>query len=349
MNSQPHPKSPVGRLFAAPGKFDFFQAVRLLERLAVGTGGAALGGDTAPEQEALHFRVLPALRFPEGPVAKATPGTPNGPPELTASFGGLTGPDGILPQHYTSLLITRNRLRDTTLRDWLDLFHHRMLSLLARGWEKNRWPAVVDRRRAEKIPGDDATTGAAFAIAGFGTPGLRDRLGLPDDAPVFYAGFLSRRPRPATGLEQILGEYFGWPVAVEQLCGQWLYLDAENKAEMPTATTSGKNTSLGRDVVIGRRVWDVQSKVRVVVGPVDAAAFRSLLPGGDARGAVSEWVRLYLGPEFDAEVQVVLKPDAVPWASLEYDEADGPKLGLNTWVRTHNYGRPVGDVRFNVG
>ncbi len=343
-----HPRSPLGRLFATPGKFDFFQAVRLLERLAVTDWQAAVGGDTAPEQEAVHFRVLPALRFAEGPVAKAAPATDDSPPELTVTFGGLTGPDGILPQHYTALLLARQRLKDTTLRDWLDLFHHRLLSLLMRAWEKNRWAAVVDRRRVEGKPGDDAITAAGFAIAGFGTPGLRDRIGLPDDAAVFYAGFLSRQPRPATGLEQILSEYFGWPVAVEQLCGQWLYLDAENKAEMPTATSPGKNMSLGRDVVIGRRVWDVQGKVRVVVGPVDGAAFRSLLPGGDAREPLSEWVRLYLGPEYDAEVQVVLAPDAVPWTSLEYDEMNGPKLGLNTWVRAHNFGRPVGDVRFQV-
>ena len=348
MTPPPHLRSPLTRLFAAPGRFDFFQAVRLLERLAVADGGAAVGGDTAPEQEAVHFRVLPALHFAEGPVAKATPGGEDRVPELTVTFGGLTGPDGILPQHYTALVIARQRLKDTTLRDWLDLFHHRLLSLFTRAWEKNRWPAVIDRRRAEGKPGDDAISTAAFAVAGFGTPGLRERMGVHDDATVFYAGFLSRQPRPATGLEQILGEYFGWLVKVEQLCGQWLYLDAENKAEMPTATTSGKNMSLGRDVVIGRRVWDVQSKVRVVVGPVDGAAFRGLLPGGDAREPLCEWVRLYLGLEFDAEVQVVLAPDAVPWTVLEYDEANGPRLGLNTWVRSHNFGQPVGDVRFAV-
>ena len=67
----PHPRSPIAELFATPGKFDFFQAVRLLERFAVTSGGTAVGGDTAPQQEAMHFRVLPALRFPAGPVAKA--------------------------------------------------------------------------------------------------------------------------------------------------------------------------------------------------------------------------------------------------------------------------------------
>ncbi|MBN9121566.1 MAG: type VI secretion system baseplate subunit TssG [Planctomycetes bacterium] len=281
----PHPRSPLASLFAAPGKFDFFQAVRLLERLAVTDGRAAVGGDTAPEREAVHFRVLPALRFPAGPVAKAArqEGTP---PELTVTFGGLTGPDGILPQHYTALLLARSRLKDNTLRDWLDMFHHRLLS---------------------------------------------------------------RQPRTATGLEQILGDFFGWPVSVEQYAGQWLYLDAENKAELPRENRAGLNCTLGRDVVIGRRVWDVQSNVRVAVGPVNAAAFRSLLPGGNARGPLCEMVRLYLGLEFDAEVQVVLEPDAVPWTALDYDERNGPRLGWNTWVRTHNFGTPVSDVKFAVG
>ena len=65
-----HPRSPVARLAQEPGRYDFFQAVRLLERLAAAAGRAALGGDTAPEQEAVHLRVQPGLRFATGPVAK---------------------------------------------------------------------------------------------------------------------------------------------------------------------------------------------------------------------------------------------------------------------------------------
>lgn len=333
------PRSPAARLTAAPGRFDFFQAVRLLERQG--------GGDGAPGREAVHFRVQPALRFAAGPVAKVVPAVDaDHPPELWVTFGGLTGADGILPQHYTALLLSRGRVKDTTLRDWLDVFHHRAVSFLARAWEKNRWAAAVDRRRAEGKPGDDAATAAGYALAGFGTGGLRGRLATPDDAAVFYAGFLSRGPRPASGLEQILSEYFGWPVAVEQYAGQWLYLDAENKAELPRAGAAGLNTSLGRDVVIGRRVWDVQGAVRVVVGPIGAEAFYSLLPGGAARKPLSDLVRLYLGLEFDAEVRLLLTPEEVPWCALTHDEDRGPRLGRNTWVRTHDFGRPVSDAAF---
>ena len=34
--------------------------------------------------------------------------------------------------------------------------------------------------------------------------------------------------------------------------------------------------------------------------------FRSLLPGGNARGPLSDLARLYLGMELDADVQIVL-------------------------------------------
>lgn len=343
----PHPKSPAAKLRTDPARFDFFQAVRLLERLAAADDRPALGGDTAPESEAAFLRVQPGLRFPAGSVTKFAT-SDDEPPELSASFGGLIGPDGILPQHYTSLVLARQRAKDSTLRDWLDLFHHRLLSLLVRAWEKNRWPAARDRQLSETRAGDDACTAAGFAVAGFGTDRLRGRTGVPDDAVVYYAGLLGRRPRTATGLEQILSEYFGWSVKVEQLAGQWLYLDDPNKAVLPGETTPGLNASLGRDVVIGRRVWDVQGKVRLVVGPIGAEAFYSLLPGGDARKPLTELARLYLGLELDAEVRLVLLPDEVPWSALDYDEDRGPRLGRNTWLRSHNFGQPVFDPHFAV-
>ena len=342
----------VAHLAAQPGAFDFFQAVRVLERRG-GAGRAAVGHDHPPEREALFLRIQPALRFASAPVARLQGADRDAgagpPPDLSVTFMGLTGSDGILPQHYTSLVLTRMRSKDHTLRDWLDQFHHRVLSLFVRAWEKTRWPAAVERHRVEAAPGDDRLTGGAFALAGFGTGGLRGRLGVPDDTVVFYAGLLARHPRTATGLEQMLSEFFGRPVVVEQLKGHWLYLDADNKAELPAAGRPGRNTSLGRDVIVGRRVWDVQSKVRLVVGPLEYEAFRGLLPGGDARGPLLDLARLYLGLEMDADVQVVLAPDAVPWCALDYDERNGPRLGWNTWVRSHNFGGPVGDAVFPAG
>lgn len=333
------PGDVTAKLAKEPQRFDFHQAVRLLERQA----GRRVGTDAPAAADPVHLRITPSLAFAPGSITKFTP-VADGPPEMTVPFGGLTGPDGVLPQHYTALLQERARAKDTTLRDFLDLFHHRLLSLRMRAWEKGELPVAH-----EANPDADAGTTVARAAAGFGTPGVRNRTAVSDDTFVHFAGLFAHHPPTAAGLELVLSGYFGWPVVVEQFAGQWLYLEAENHTRLGTAERpNGLNARLGHDAVAGRRVWDVRNQVRVRVGPLDYAAFRSLQPNGSARAEFAALARVYAGTEFDLEVVPVLAADAVPPLALEPDEFDGPQLGRNVWILSHNAGRPAADATFRV-
>ena len=53
--------------------------------------------------------------------------------------------------------------------------------------------------------------------------------------------------------------------------------------------------------------------------------------------------RTYLGPDLDFDVQLVLLPLEVPWCQITSDE-DGFQLGLNSWVRSHDFDTTVDDV-----
>src|SRR5207244_2018241 len=103
----------IDRLFREAYRFDFFQAVRLLEHLArerAGDDPAArrypVGQDWLPGREVVRFRALPSLSFAPGairhlraPEADGEAPANGAPPEMVVTFMGLTGPTGVLPQH----------------------------------------------------------------------------------------------------------------------------------------------------------------------------------------------------------------------------------------------------------
>ena len=149
------PNSPAEQLTREPEAFDFFQAVRLLERESQGGERAStlqsVGRDAAPWQEFVRFRVIDTQRFPAAPIAalrRPTEDAPDRPVEMVVTCLGLTGPSGVLPGHYSQLVIDTVRNRQLALRDFLDLFHHRLASLFYRAWAKYRLPIVFEEAQA---------------------------------------------------------------------------------------------------------------------------------------------------------------------------------------------------------
>jgi type VI secretion system protein ImpH len=353
-----------GQLFREPQRFEFFQAVRLLERVLHERARQnprwqryPVGSDQPPNREVVRFRALNSLSFPASAISQLRQPAPDGvaesdspPPEMVVAFLGLTGPSGVLPHHYTQLLLKRLRAKDASLRDFLDLFHHRLVSQFYRAWEKYRLPFAYERSKLEPGgQGVDPVTHALYCLVGLGTPGLRGRLQVDDEAFLYYSGHFAHHPRTALALEGILEDYFELPMRVQQLQGQWLYLDSDDRALMPCREyPNGRNTQLGVNLVAGERVWEMQSKFRLLVGPLTYAQFRRLMPNGDSLRSLCQMTRTYVGPEFDFDVQLVLKAAEVPWCHLGGDPANGARLGWNTWVRYRKFTQDVADAVFSL-
>src|ERR1041384_5523440 len=105
-------------LYAEPYRFDFFQAVRILELLHPDAVSAGQGSE--PEKEAVRFRSRVGLDFPASEVQEisrpARPGEPSG---MTINFLGVAGAFGPLTHSDTELLMERIRAKDYTMRDFL--------------------------------------------------------------------------------------------------------------------------------------------------------------------------------------------------------------------------------------
>jgi type VI secretion system protein ImpH len=368
------PKVPAveDHLFAEPYAYDFFQAVRLLEtiersRVPVGRGGP-------PRSEVVRFRSHVSLSFPPSQIydldkpAEAIPV-----PAMTVAFLGLHGPSGILPRHYTELLIRLEKESKSpdrfALRDWFDLFNHRFISLFFRAWEKYRFFIPYARGEYNR-PEPDPFTLCLLSFVGLGSPASRNRLRVSyweqprdsqgqehvlarvdDLALLHYSGFLTHRPRCAVSMEALLQDYFQLPIQVQQFRGQWLRLEPANRSSLDGL--GGSNNEMGINLVAGERVWDVGSKVRIRVGPLTLRQFHEFLPDRtplEVRKAfftLCHLVRFYLGPELDFDVQLVLRKEEVPPLKLSRESGQiGPRLGWNTWAISQTPERDADEASF---
>lgn len=318
-------RSLARELLDEPYRFGFFQAVRLLERMD--PQRQAVGRDGDIEREAVRFRTRQTLSFPPSEIYEITSegeGDEN-PPEMTIAFLGLTGPLGVLPHHYSELVMERARHKDTALWNFLDIFNHRMLSLFYRVWEKYHFPIAYERGELDQF------TSSLFSIVGVGTDKLRGGLSLDDQALIYYGGLIAQRPHSESAIVAILGDYFGVPVAAQQFSGQWLKLGDD-------VTQLGKaNSELGVSTIAGSRVWDAQAKFRIRVGPLSLKEFRSFVPVGSAFQPATDWLRFLVGLEFDFDLQLILKGEMVPFCILETGGTSQPMLGWTSWLKT----RPV--------
>jgi type VI secretion system protein ImpH len=337
--------------------FDFFQAVTLLEALARAVGRASSnagahasvgeGGD--PTREAVRFAGTVRLAFPTSDIAAITrPDGDGGQAAMTVNFMSLAGALGPLPAPFAEIVLGRAVAGDTAARDFLDIFNHRLISLVYRIRRRHRIALGV----ASPVADDAARY--LFALVGLGTAGLRGRLAPVEDRTLlFYAGLLSREVRSIHGLVVLLRRHFSVPVEGTPLVGGFYPIEPTHRTVIGP---SGKNRRLGEDAVLGSRYWDPSACLELRIGPLSVEDYLRFLPGtpgippGDRLAPLLALVRFYAGETVDARIRLVLQPAAAarsrkgrqgPELRRVQRLGERPRLGYTAWVGRAFAGREV--------
>jgi type VI secretion system protein ImpH len=327
-------KSPLEeQLRNEPYLFEFFQAVRLLERFLPDKVG--VGRFAPPSAEVARFQANSTLAFPASEIQALT-WPEKGPVKMKVNFMGLTGPEGVLPANYTVLLVERARAGDSSAIDLFDTFNHRIISLFFQAWEKYRFWIAYERGERDQF------SHHLLDLIGLGTPALQDRQAVADDSLLYYSGLLAQHPRSAVALEQILNDYFEVLVEVEQFAGGWYRLDTNTQCCLEGR--SRYSEQLGVGAVVGDEVWDQTARVRIRIGPLSLAQYKEFLPTGSAFEPLRVLTRFFSNDEFDFEIQLVLNRHEVPRCELGADAETAPRLGWTTWGKTKEMTREVADT-----
>jgi type VI secretion system protein ImpH len=328
-----HALSPLPQLQEKPYEWGFFQALRRIE--CANPERPRIGESLRPLDDPVRLAQEPSLLFAPATLAACRPGANGRPPRLSVNFFGMFGPNGPLPLHLTEY--ARERLqyaKDTTLVRFLDVFHHRMLSLFYRAWADPQPTVNFDRPDADRFA---VYLGAMF---GLGMPSLRQRDAAPDLAKLHFAGHLAGHTHHAEGLRSILLAFFRLPIEIDQFVGHWLEVPRRSRCRLGESPQTG---ALGSTAFLGARVWDCQSKFRITIGPMGLADYQRLLPGGDSLRRLIAWVRDYVGDELEWDANLVLKQAEVPPLQL----GKIGQLGWTTWITSRPLTRDADDLCLN--
>jgi len=323
-----------------PYTVQFFQAVRLLERLYPERNPVGLF--VSPSSEVVQFSSVPTLSFPASEIHDLQPGKDGGPPKLFVNFMGLSAAVGVLPHAYTEFLLERVRAKDRGPGDFFDIFNHRIIALFYRGWQKYRFYIAYERTGAS----DDVISARLLDLIGLGTKDLIHRMSIDDEACLYYAGLLSARRPTAQCLKQLLEDYFNVPVSVEQFTGTWNRLPPENLSFLRESGAFCER--LGMGTIVGDEVWDQHGTVTIRLGPMNFERYQEFLPGASACRELHAWLRIYANREFDFIIQLVLEREETPGAALGADGAFAPRLGLVSWVKNRPLQRDPDEATYRL-
>ena len=299
-------------------KMDFVAVIRRIECLF--QNKPRLGSAIRISDEVLRLSQHPSLAFQGAALHSLEPVRGKHEYRLHCNFTGLLGSNGPLPLHYTEYADQRARHHaDPTLREFIDLFNHRLLSLLYRA-TAHFDPAInLDRSKDNQF---DEFLGA---LGGHMLPASDNRDSIDDNVKRFQVAWFGSKSKSPDGLVALTQHYFDLPAQLFEFQGDWLNLPAD---ALITLGRGKRRPTLGVSTYLGRRVWSTAHKFRLQLGPLSWTDYLSFRPGGKRAQSLYDLVRNYVGDEWDWDLELIVDEGEIGEFSLDRRRS----LGFDSWL-----------------
>lgn len=323
---------------AAACQEDFFRRVRRID--ALNPTHPRTGHAVVPRDEKIRFRQIPHLHFAPSSIGKIEyRHDENGTrtvEEIMVYFMGLLGVNGPLPTIISEVILARAKgvphpdmeephggesafRADAGPAAFVDLFNHRFISLFYR--------AAVSSNKAVDFDRPEESRFHTFigSFIGLGSATTQNRMGIPDTAALYFSGHYACPTKHAEGLCQMIADYTGAKVEIQENLGHWVPVPLENHTTLGINRNAG---CLGSSAMLGSRYWDRTMKFRLKIGPLTLPEYQGFSPDGHLVEAIRSIMLLYCGREFHGEVNPVLQQAEVPECRLGRNS----RLGFTAWL-----------------
>ncbi|NNH32030.1 type VI secretion system baseplate subunit TssG, partial [Rhizobium sp. SEMIA 4085] len=205
----------------------------------------------------------------------------------------------------------------TTVVDYVNILHHRMIALCARAWA-DAHPAVQVRR-----PDGGRIRVMSAALAGLGLCGrAHDGYAAIDATKLSHAPALAHQVDGPERLTLFLADLLKVPVRLREFVGTFMPIPNGLQSRL-----GGAHVQLGRSATIGPRTFQRQQRIELSIGPLTLADYVAFLPGCERRETLQTAIRDLVGYGLDVDVRLVLRRDEVPAAKM-----GAARIGQIAWL-----------------
>jgi type VI secretion system protein ImpH len=310
------------------GRGRFRAIVAFLERTVA---AQARIGDYGPvDQEPIRFRHDTSLTFSTADVSHVGertaaddlwPAVASQPYGVMTTFLGLHGAVSPLPTYFAEEVAQDG---EGVLRDFLDVFHHRWISLFYRAISRYNFATEFS------TDGCDSWSKRVLALAGVDTFAAQREPPLPRWRLLRLASVLCRPRCTAWSLETALRDVLhevlrGAHLRIEQFIGSWVPIHENQQIRLGLA-----NSRLGKNTVLGSTALDATGKFRIVIGPLSRSDYNRLLAEKELQARIHATVSLVSRDNLEYDVALLL--DERTLSGLYLDALAPPRLGIDTFL-----------------
>ena len=298
-------------------KYSFFSILRHLESKQ-DISKPLVGETVSPSQDLFRLYQNPSMSFIYKNIDSVS--LKNNKVQIAINEIGLLGANSPLPSHLIEFIFQRkHQYGDGAWASFVNMLQHRVLTMFYRSWMNAQSVLSLENKGTDKFSRYIASL-AGFAVLDEEQPGHY----VEHFSKLYFAGYSLQRNRSADNFQDLLSQYFSIPIRIEENIGQWFKLPKEEQ----TRLGSDRRYTLGDGLMLGSKIYDVQTKFRITIGPLTLKEFESFFKKGFNSKRLIEWVRFYVGEEYDWDVQLILAKPEIPKLVL----GDHNKLGLTTWL-----------------
>ena len=237
-------------------KYNLFSILRHLE-LNQDISKPLIGETVSPSQDLFRLYQNPSMSFIYKNID--TISLKNNKFQIAVNEIGLLGANSPLPSHLIEFIFQRkHQYGDGAWASFVNMLQHRVLTMFYRSWMNAQSVLSLENKGADKFSRYIASL-AGFAVL----DGSQSHQYVEHFSKLYFAGYSLQRNRSADNFQSLLSQYFSIPIHVEENIGQWFKLPKEEQTRLGV----NKRYTLGDGLIVGSRIYDVQTKFRITIGP----------------------------------------------------------------------------------